>query len=46
MKIKLGRKETVELLPFTGKTFCGCYFFQGLLFEACKGHSVGKHRGS
>lgn len=43
MRIKLGRKQAVKLLPFTGYTFCGCRYLNGDLFEPCKAHRVGKH---
>lgn len=44
MRIKLGRKQIMQRLPFTGRTFCGCQYFQGVLFAECKDHAGGKHR--
>lgn len=39
MKIRLSlRKHKVRLLPFTGRTFCGCRFLNGDLLEPCGSH--------
>lgn len=35
MKLRLGRRETVEKLPFTGYTFCGCRWLNGDVLEPC-----------
>lgn len=48
VKIKLGRKEILMLGAFTGRTYCGCRYYLGALFEPCERHpetsQVGRHR--
>lgn len=46
MRVRLSlRKERVSLEPFTGITFCGCRYLNGDIFEHCREHRIGKHRG-
>lgn len=43
-RIKLGRRKTLQVEPYTGRLLCGCRLFYGDLIERCPNHVVGRHR--
>lgn len=38
MRIRLGRRHTLRLQPYTGAATCGCRFLNGDIVASCEAH--------